>query len=38
MTIDEQIEFLTKGAVDVIRKEDLRAKLEKSQKRANLCA
>ena len=32
MTIDEQIEFLTKGAVDVIRKEDLRAKLEKSQK------
>jgi tyrosyl-tRNA synthetase len=32
MTIDEQIEFLTKGAVDVIRKEDLRAKLEESQK------
>ena len=32
MTIDEQIEFLTKGAVDVIRKEDLKAKLEKSQK------
>lgn len=32
MTIDEQIEFLTKGAVDVIRKEDLRAKLEHSQK------
>lgn len=32
MTIDEQIEFLTKGAVDVIRKEDLRAKLERSAK------
>ncbi|MEO6588460.1 MAG: tyrosine--tRNA ligase [Pyrinomonadaceae bacterium] len=32
MTIDEQVEFLTKGAVDVIRKEDLRAKLEKLQK------
>ena len=32
MTIDEQIAFLTKGAVDVIREEDLRAKLEKSQK------
>ncbi len=32
MTIDEQIEFLTKGAVDIIRKEDLRAKLEHSQK------
>ena len=38
MTIDEQIEFLTKGAVDVIRKEDLKAKLEKSQKPANRCA
>src|ERR1700755_3240632 len=32
MTIDEQIEFLTKGAIDVIRKEDLRAKLERSAK------
>ncbi len=32
MTIDEQIAFLTKGAVDVIREEDLRAKLEKSAK------
>lgn len=32
MTIDEQIEFLTKGAVDVIRKEDLKAKLESSAK------
>jgi len=30
MTIDEQLQFLTKGAVDVIRDEDLRAKLEKS--------
>lgn len=32
MTIDEQIEFLTKGTVDVIRKEDLRTKLEHSAK------
>jgi tyrosyl-tRNA synthetase len=32
MTIDEQIAFLSKGAVDVIRPEDLRAKLEKSAK------
>lgn len=32
MTIDEQIAFLKKGAVDVIREEDLRAKLEKSAK------
>jgi tyrosyl-tRNA synthetase len=32
MTIDEQIEFLKKGAVDVIREADLRAKLERSAK------
>ncbi len=32
MTIDEQLEFLSKGTVDVIRKEDLRAKLEHSVK------
>ena len=32
MTIDEQIEFIKKGAVDVIRETDLRAKLEKSEK------
>lgn len=32
MTIDEQISFLKKGAVDLIREEDLRAKLEKSNK------
>ena len=32
MTIDEQIEFLTKGAVDVIRRENLKAKLEKAEK------
>jgi hypothetical protein len=32
MTIDEQISFLTKGAVDVIRNEDLRNKLERSEK------
>jgi tyrosyl-tRNA synthetase len=32
MTIDEQLAFLRKGAVEVIRVEDLRAKLEKSAK------
>ncbi len=32
MTIDEKIAFLTKGAVDVIREEDLRKKLEHSAK------
>ncbi|HEX8248548.1 MAG TPA: tyrosine--tRNA ligase [Pyrinomonadaceae bacterium] len=32
MTIDEQIEFIKKGAVDLIREEDLKAKLEKSAK------
>jgi tyrosyl-tRNA synthetase len=30
MTIDEQLEHLRKGAVEMIREEDLRAKLEKS--------
>src|SRR5687767_10535338 len=30
MTIDEQLAFLRKGAVEVIREDDLRAKLEKS--------
>ncbi|HEX8291716.1 MAG TPA: tyrosine--tRNA ligase [Pyrinomonadaceae bacterium] len=30
MNIDEQLQFLRKGAVEVIREEDLRAKLEKS--------
>jgi tyrosyl-tRNA synthetase len=30
MTIDEQLEFLRKGAVEIIREEDLRAKLLKS--------
>jgi len=30
MTIDEQLSFLRKGTVDVIREEDLRAKLERS--------
>lgn len=34
MTIDEQIEFLKKGTVDVIREEDLKAKLERSAKTA----
>src|SRR6186713_2207915 len=32
MTIDEQLAFLKKGTVDVIREEDLRKKLERSQK------
>ncbi len=32
MTIDEQIEFLRKGAVDLIREDDLRRKLERSAK------
>jgi tyrosyl-tRNA synthetase len=32
MTIEEQLSFLRKGAVDFIREEDLRAKLEKSAK------
>jgi tyrosyl-tRNA synthetase len=32
MKIDEQISYLKKGAIDVIREEDLRAKLEKSAK------
>src|SRR4051794_9823943 len=32
MTIDEQLEFLRKGTVEIIREEDLRAKLEKSAK------
>ena len=32
MTIDEQLEHLKKGTVDVIREEDLRKKLERSEK------
>ncbi len=32
MTIDEQIQFLTKGTIDVIREDDLRKKLERSAK------
>src|SRR5689334_2392149 len=32
MTIDEQLVFLKKGTVDVIREEDLKAKLERSAK------
>ncbi len=32
MTIDEQIEILRKGTVDIIREEDLRKKLERSAK------
>src|SRR5512132_806704 len=34
MTIDEQLAYLRKGAVDVIRVEDLRAKLERSARTA----
>jgi len=32
MTIDEQLSYLKKGVVDLIREEDLRAKLERSAK------
>jgi len=32
MTIDEQLSFLSKGTVDLIREEDLRGKLERSVK------
>ena len=32
MTIDEQLAYLRKGAVDVIREDDLRSKLERSAK------
>ncbi len=32
MNIDEQIGYLTKGAVDVVRREELKAKLERSAK------
>ena len=32
MTIDEQLDFLKKGTVDLIREEDLKAKLERSAK------
>ena len=31
MTIDEQLAYLSKGCVDVVRRDDLRAKLERSQ-------
>ena len=31
MTVDEQLEYLTKGCVDVVRADDLRKKLEKSR-------
>ncbi|HZH33814.1 MAG TPA: hypothetical protein VEX64_03180 [Pyrinomonadaceae bacterium] len=32
MTIEEQINFLRKGAVEIIREDDLKAKLERSAK------
>ena len=31
MTIDQQLAYLTKGCVDVVRRDELRAKLERSQ-------
>jgi tyrosyl-tRNA synthetase len=34
MTLDEQLAYLTKGCVDVVRREDLRAKLENAAKTA----
>ena len=30
MTIDEQLAYLTRGCVDVVREEDLKKKLERS--------
>src|SRR5437763_7805233 len=35
MTIDEQLDFLRKGTVEIIRAEDLRAKLERSARTGN---
>src|SRR5512132_1295200 len=32
MTIDEQLDYLRKGTTEIVREEDLRAKLEKSAK------
>jgi tyrosyl-tRNA synthetase len=32
MTLDEQLAYLTKGCVDVVRREDLRAKLDRAAK------
>ncbi len=32
MTLDEQLAYLTKGCVDVVRREDLRSKLERAAK------
>jgi tyrosyl-tRNA synthetase len=31
MTVDQQLAYLTKGCVDVVRRDDLRAKLERAQ-------
>lgn len=33
MTIDEQLDYLTKGCVDIIRREDLKTKLELAEER-----
>jgi tyrosyl-tRNA synthetase len=35
MTIDEQLDYLRKGTVEIIREDDLRAKLEKSARTAD---
>jgi tyrosyl-tRNA synthetase len=32
MTVDEQIAYITKGAVDIVRREELKAKLERSER------
>ena len=32
MTLDEQVEYLTKGCVDIVRAVDLRARLERAAK------
>ena len=38
MTIDEQLDFLRKGTTEIIRKEELRAKLERSAKTGKVFA
>jgi hypothetical protein len=37
VTIDEQFEYLKKGAVEVIREEELKSKLAKAAATANRC-
>ena len=38
MTIDEQLDFLKKGSVDLIREDDLKKKLERQPRPASPCA